>query len=119
MPPTTEGKTRNPFDYRKGLPYVIFFGLLLILVLSSSLSHRPPEIQTVTPKTVRPGDELASVGRQRVAAAGVATWNPIFDVTPAKFVTALVTERGVVRRPSARTLAALMNEASADTGGQC
>ena len=29
-------------------------------------------------------------------AAGVAVWNPAFDVTPAELVTAIVTDRGVV-----------------------
>jgi len=37
----------------------------------------------------------------RVAAEGTPAANPAFDVTPAGLVTALVTERGVVHRPSA------------------
>ena len=70
------------------------------------------------PIETRAGNELASLGRHRVAAAGVATWNPVFDVTPAQFVTALVTERGVVRPPNVHTLAALMNSECADAEGR-
>ena len=33
--------------------------------------------------------------------------NPAFDVTPAKYVTALITERGVLHTPSAETIAAM------------
>ena len=37
--------------------------------------------------------------------------NPAFDVTPAALVSALVTERGVVREPSAAALAPLLGAA--------
>jgi len=30
----------------------------------------------------------------------VSAWNPVFDVTPAKYISALVTERGVVLNPA-------------------
>jgi methylthioribose-1-phosphate isomerase len=36
---------------------------------------------------------------------GVGIWNPAFDVTPARYVTAIVTERGVLRAPYADALA--------------
>jgi methylthioribose-1-phosphate isomerase len=31
------------------------------------------------------------------APPGTPTWNPAFDVTPARLVTALITERGVLQ----------------------
>jgi methylthioribose-1-phosphate isomerase len=34
-----------------------------------------------------------------VAPAGVASYNPAFDVTPADLVTAFITDRGVFRAP--------------------
>jgi methylthioribose-1-phosphate isomerase len=34
--------------------------------------------------------------------------NPVFDVTPAELVTALITEKGVVHAPDAAKIAALM-----------
>jgi len=35
--------------------------------------------------------------------------NPAFDVTPAELVTALVTEKGVMREPDSGKIAALFN----------
>jgi methylthioribose-1-phosphate isomerase len=45
-----------------------------------------------------PAELLTSLG-QRTVAEGVKAWNPVFDVTPAALVSALVTERGVLRQP--------------------
>jgi methylthioribose-1-phosphate isomerase len=42
-----------------------------------------------------------------IAPAGVGVLNPAFDVTPQRYVTALVTERGIARPPYAASLAAL------------
>ncbi|XP_058078807.1 methylthioribose-1-phosphate isomerase [Magnolia sinica] len=33
---------------------------------------------------------------EQVAASGISVWNPAFDVTPAKLITAIVTEKGVI-----------------------
>jgi methylthioribose-1-phosphate isomerase len=40
----------------------------------------------------------------------VSVTNPAFDVTPAKLVTAIITDAGVVARPDRETLAALMTQ---------
>ncbi len=55
----------------------------------------------------RAGSELTTIGGRRIAPAGVGTFNPAFDVTPAELVTAIVTERGVARPPYTQSLAAL------------
>ncbi|HUP47588.1 MAG TPA: S-methyl-5-thioribose-1-phosphate isomerase [Thermoanaerobaculia bacterium] len=47
----------------------------------------------------RSGEEVAEMFGQRIAPAGVAVRHPAFDVTPAKLITAIVTERGVLRPP--------------------
>jgi methylthioribose-1-phosphate isomerase len=57
----------------------------------------------------RSGDEVVTLAGQRIAPVGVPARYPAFDVTPAALVTAIVTERGVVRAPhdaGLRTLAA-------------
>jgi len=56
----------------------------------------------------RIAEELLTIGGQRIAAAGAGAWNPVFDVTPAELVTAIVTERGVIHEPNAERVAALM-----------
>jgi len=55
----------------------------------------------------RSGDEVTFVGGVRIAPVGVPARYPAFDVTPAALVTAIVTERGVVRAPYPEALAAL------------
>jgi methylthioribose-1-phosphate isomerase len=35
-------------------------------------------------------------GERAIAPAGIAVWNPAFDVTPAKLITGIITERGIV-----------------------
>jgi methylthioribose-1-phosphate isomerase len=55
----------------------------------------------------RSSDEVLGHGSVQWAAAGVAVRNPAFDVTPAELVTALITEKGVVREPNRVRLAAL------------
>lgn len=56
----------------------------------------------------RPEREVLSFAGHDIAPQGVTAWNPVFDVTPAGLVDALVTERGVVERPNREKIAALM-----------
>jgi methylthioribose-1-phosphate isomerase len=56
----------------------------------------------------RPKEEVLGFGGQRVAAQGADAWNPSFDVTPADLIDAIVTERGVVHRPNADRMQALI-----------
>jgi methylthioribose-1-phosphate isomerase len=55
----------------------------------------------------RSESEVLSVGGVRVAPPGVKASNPAFDVTPARLIRAIFTERGEVCPPSEQTLAAL------------
>src|ERR1700740_239262 len=43
--------------------------------------------------------EITHIGDQAVTPEGVQVENPAFDVTPAKYVTAIITERGIARTP--------------------
>jgi methylthioribose-1-phosphate isomerase len=52
-------------------------------------------------------EEVANFGARTVVPDGVPVRNPAFDVTPARLVSAIVTERGVAREPYTETLAAL------------
>ncbi len=55
----------------------------------------------------RSSREVTHVGDRQIAPDGVKVENPAFDVTPARYVSAIVTERGVVRAPYAESLRAL------------
>jgi len=45
----------------------------------------------------RSPDEIARFGHLRILPDGVEAWNPAFDVTPAKNITAFITELGIFR----------------------
>ncbi len=47
----------------------------------------------------RPPEEVTTVAGRAVAPAGVAALNPAFDVTPARYVTGYLTDRGIVQPP--------------------
>jgi len=55
----------------------------------------------------RGGDEVRSIGGRPVAPRDVKVYNPAFDVTPNKLITAIVTERGIIRKPYSRMIAKL------------
>jgi methylthioribose-1-phosphate isomerase len=52
----------------------------------------------------RAASEVTHVFGHAVAPAGTAAQNPAFDVTPARYVTAIITERGVARAPFEESL---------------
>lgn len=58
----------------------------------------------------RSADEIRGYGELRWAPQDVAARNPVFDVTPAELVTALITEKGVVRAPDAGKIGKLLEE---------
>jgi methylthioribose-1-phosphate isomerase len=59
--------------------------------------------------------EVTHVGSARLTPAGAHVRNPAFDVTPAKYVTAIVTERGIARPPYTDSLAQLVRGSVAGT----
>jgi methylthioribose-1-phosphate isomerase len=60
----------------------------------------------------RAAEEVLSFGGVSVAPAGTPVRNPAFDVTPAQYVTALVTERGVASPVDAESVAGLVSAVS-------
>jgi methylthioribose-1-phosphate isomerase len=51
--------------------------------------------------------EVTHVGSSRLTPEGARIRNPAFDVTPAKYVTAIITERGIARPPYQESLRGL------------
>jgi methylthioribose-1-phosphate isomerase len=60
----------------------------------------------------RPGKEVTHIGGSRLTPDGARVRNPAFDVTPSKYVTAIITERGIARAPYTDSLAALVHGAA-------
>jgi methylthioribose-1-phosphate isomerase len=51
--------------------------------------------------------ELLSTAGRRTVVDGAEAWNPVFDVTPAALIDAIVTERGVIERPNELAMQAM------------
>lgn len=56
-------------------------------------------------------DEITQGFGKRTAPEGVKVYNPAFDVTPNEYVTAIITEKGVIRAPYDVNLKKLFEEA--------
>ncbi len=74
-------------------------------------------ISTIDPATAcgadipieeRSAAEVLSCQGVAHSPVGACAWNPVFDVTPAALIDALITERGVVARPDADRIARLL-----------
>ena len=53
-------------------------------------------------------DEVHSAGGTRLTPAGAGAVNPAFDVTPARLITAIITDAGVLRPPYGPSIAAAL-----------
>jgi methylthioribose-1-phosphate isomerase len=51
------------------------------------------------PVEEREAREISHFGNKEIAPPGVKTANPAFDITPSKYVTAIITEKGIIRPP--------------------
>jgi methylthioribose-1-phosphate isomerase len=60
---------------------------------------------TTIPIEERNDREVTHVGASRLTPEGARIRNPAFDVTPAKYITAIITERGIARPPYDESLA--------------
>ena len=58
----------------------------------------------------RAATEVTHSNGRQMTPHGVAIENPAFDVTPAKYVTAIITERGVLRAPYERSIQAMAKQ---------
>jgi methylthioribose-1-phosphate isomerase len=59
----------------------------------------------------RDAREVTHAMGRRAAPHGVDALNVVFDVTPSRFITGIITENGIARKPYRRSLRALMNAA--------
>lgn len=58
----------------------------------------------------RSTEEVVLVRETRIAPEGALARHPAFDVTPGELITAIITERGVVKPPYRTSLGALASE---------
>lgn len=102
------GDTANKIGTRQLAIAARYHGVKVMVVApSSTVDLAMPDGQGIEIE-LRDGAELTRLGGTPTAAPGVRAWNPVFDVTPADLVDAIVTERGVVERPAPGDLAKLL-----------
>jgi methylthioribose-1-phosphate isomerase len=58
----------------------------------------------------RAAEEITCGLGRRTAPEGVDVYNPAFDVTPARLITAIITERGLVRPVCRAAIVSLMSD---------
>jgi methylthioribose-1-phosphate isomerase len=59
----------------------------------------------------RQANEITEIAGVRIAPAGAQVYNPAFDVTPAEYITAFVTEEGIAYPPYEKSLAEMVARA--------
>jgi len=58
----------------------------------------------------RKADEVRSIGGQLITLPGVPVKNPAFDVTPGRLISAIITEKGIIRPPFSPAITRMMKE---------
>lgn len=56
----------------------------------------------------RDSQEIITMAGKTIAPNNVTAWNPAFDITPAELIDVIVTEKGIVERPSTEKMQKLM-----------
>ena len=82
---------------------------LYVVAPRSTIDRSLPDGEAI-PIEQRAPEEMTTLRGVALAPAGVRAANPAFDVTPARYVAAIVTEAGIVRPPYAESLAGLFED---------
>ncbi|HSR12771.1 MAG TPA: S-methyl-5-thioribose-1-phosphate isomerase, partial [Thermodesulfobacteriota bacterium] len=73
------------------IPFYVAAPLSTVDLCTRTGKHIPIEARAIS--------EVTCVGGKPLAPEGVQAFNPAFDVTPHRLVSAIVTEKGIVRKP--------------------
>ena len=60
------------------------------------------------PVEERSPEEIVKFGKLQIGPPGVHALNPAFDITPAKYISAIITEKGIIRPPFTRRIKKLL-----------
>ncbi|HEY7094320.1 MAG TPA: S-methyl-5-thioribose-1-phosphate isomerase [Ktedonobacterales bacterium] len=82
---------------------------LYVVAPRSTVDLALPDGEAI-PIEERAGDEITTLAGRRIAPADARVANPAFDVTPARYVAAIVTEAGTARPPFDVALSGLMSK---------
>jgi methylthioribose-1-phosphate isomerase len=85
-------------------------GIPFVVAAPSSTVDLATETGDAIEIELRDGGEITAFAGQQVAPSAAAGYNPAFDVTPARLISAIVTERGVVEPAPESTVESLVAE---------
>lgn len=103
---TANGDTANKIGTRQLAIAARYHGLRTMVVAPSTTVDLGSADGAAIEIELRDAREITELGGRAFAAPGATGWNPVFDVTPAELIDALVTERGVILKPDRASLAA-------------
>lgn len=106
---TANGDVANKIGTYNLAVLALHHGVRFMVVAPSSTIDMSLEHGDDIPIEERGPDEVVAVKGQQVAPEGVDVFNPVFDVTPADLIDVIVTEKGVVERPTVEKMQALMS----------
>ncbi|MEB0042828.1 S-methyl-5-thioribose-1-phosphate isomerase [Pseudomonas sp. MH10] len=104
---TANGDVANKIGTYQLAVAAMHHGVRFMVVAPSSTIDMTLDSGDDIPIEERDGRELLELGGQRVGA-DVDAFNPVFDVTPADLIDAIVTEKGIVERPDTAKMTQLM-----------
>lgn len=84
-----------------------YHGVKFMIVAPSSTVDMATTNGNAIDIELRDTDELLHTAGQRSVVDGADAWNPVFDVTPAALIDAIVTERGIIRIPQRQSMLAM------------
>ena len=82
----------------------------MVVAPSSTVDMNTPSGEAIEIE-LRDPNELLSHAGARTVVEGANAWNPVFDVTPANLIDAIVTERGVIEKPDPDSMRAMFGGA--------
>jgi methylthioribose-1-phosphate isomerase len=79
--------------------------------VAAPLSTIDPTIKNgdMIPVEERNPEEIIKFGKLQIGPSGVHALNPAFDITPAKYVSAIITEKRIIRPPFTRRIKELLD----------
>ena len=84
-----------------------YHGVKMMVVAPASTFDLQTPAGTDIPIEDRGSDELVQCAGKQIAPNGIATWNPVFDITPAELIDVIVTEKGIIHCPDKHKIAAI------------
>ncbi|OOV87567.1 S-methyl-5-thioribose-1-phosphate isomerase [Oceanospirillum linum] len=106
---TANGDVANKIGTYNLAVLALHHGVRFMVVAPTSTIDMSLEHGDDIPIEERGREEIVNVKGHQIAPEKVEVFNPVFDVTPADLIDVIVTERGVVERPTVEKMKLLMS----------